>query len=199
MKPPIKMGAAILPLPPTKDKILRQRMRGVATIKSRALPEPSARPQVSTRPGGAQDPPLCVSQEQLEWIELEVARRVAAVLALSKDENAPTASAEASYKDAGTQIDAVIPTAKASGVGNDCVCIEKKVHSPSNPLSRFLTLFPTISTEFFISNDMLTISHLILILNFRKFRRLSQESLSKGPTKSCRQRRRRFRQDQSLK
>ena len=141
INPPMKMRAAILPLPPTKDKIVRQRMRGVATIKSRGLPEPSARPPVSTRPGGAQDPPLCMCQEQLEWIEREVARRVAAVLALSKDENAPAASAGASYKDAGTQIDAVIPTAKSSGVGNDCACIEKKVHSPSSPLSRFLLSF----------------------------------------------------------
>ena len=124
------MQAAILPLPPTKDKTVRQSMRGVAFTKPRALSEPSARPQVSTIPVGTQGPPPWVCQEHLEWIEQEVARRVAAALAVSKDENAPATSARAPYKDAGTQVDAVIPTARASEAGEDRVLIEKKVLAP---------------------------------------------------------------------
>lgn len=140
IKPPMTMEAAILPLPPTKNKTVRQSMRGVAFTKTRALSEPSARPQLSAIPAGAQGPPLWVCQEHLEWIEQEVARRVAAALALSTDENAPAASARAPYKDAGTQVDVVIPTARASGAGDDHVFIEKKVSAPSNTLSLFLTL-----------------------------------------------------------
>lgn len=145
IKPPMRMGGATRPLPPTKDKTVRQSMRGVAFTKPRALPEPepSARPQISTRPAGAQDPPSWVCQKHLEWIEQEVARRVAAALALSKDENAPAASARAPYKDAGAQVDAVIPTAKVCGAGFTRVCFKKKVLTPSNPVS-LLTLFPRI-------------------------------------------------------
>ncbi len=130
IKPPMTMQAAILPLPPTKDKTVRQSMRGVAFTKPRALSEPSARPQVSTIPVGTQGPPPWVCQEHLEWIEQEVSRRVAAALAVSKDENAPATSAKAPYKDAGTQVDVVIPTARASEAGEDRVLIEKKVLAP---------------------------------------------------------------------
>lgn len=167
------MRAAILPLPPTKGTtVRRQSMRGVAfTKKARALSEPSApRPHLSTilaadAAQGQGPPPSWLCHEHLEWIEQEVARRVAAALAiaLSKDENAnaPAASASAGapneYKDAGTQVDdAVIPTARASGAaGDDCVLIEKKVYllpSKINSLSRFLIYspFPTIKWKFYL-------------------------------------------------
>lgn len=145
IKSPITMGAAILPLPPTKGTTVRQSMRGVAFTKARALSEPSARPHVSTLPAGAQGPPARVCYEHLEWIEQEVARRVAAALALSKDENAPAASAGAPYKDAGTQVDAVIPTARASGAEDDRVLIEKKVLAPSKlSVSLSYSPFPKI-------------------------------------------------------
>lgn len=146
LNPRMTIGLATLPLPPTKDKTVRQSTRGVAFIKPCALSQPSTQPQVSTELAGAQEPPSCVCQRHLEWIEEEVARRVAAALVLFKHENAPAASARASYKDVGTQVDAVIPTARASGAGNDRVCVEKKVFSKS--LSRFLTLFPTIKKIF---------------------------------------------------
>lgn len=158
IKPPMTMGgaAAILPLPPTKDTRVRQSRRGVAFLtKPRALSEPSARrPQVSITPAGAQQGyyPSWVCREHLEWIEQEVARRVAAALALSKDENAPITarSAGAPYKDAGTQVDPVIPTARASeGAGDDCVLIEKKVPASFQKLSlsRFLTLSLSLSNK----------------------------------------------------
>lgn len=148
------MEAAILPLPPTKDKTVRQSMRGVAFAKPRALSEPSARPQVLTTLAGTQGLPPWVCQEHLEWIEQEVARRVAAALAVSKDEKAPATSAGAPYKDAGTQVDAVIPTARVSGAGDDRVFIEKKVLAPSNSLSA-LSDNQTKKKNF--SNNMLTI------------------------------------------
>lgn len=127
IQPPVTKGPATLPLPPTKDKKVRKSMRGVASIKPRALPEPSAQPQVSTRPAGAQGPPSWVLQEHLEWIEQEVTRRVAAAFALSKNENAPATRAGAPYNDAGTQVDAVVLAAGASGAGITSFCIEKKV------------------------------------------------------------------------
>lgn len=127
IKPSIKNGPSTPPLPPTKDKKVRNSMRGVALIKPRVTPKPSAQPQVSTRPAGAQDTPSWVSQEHLEWIEQEVARRVAAALALSKDENSPAARTGAPYKDAGTQVDAVVQGARASGAAIIRVYIDKKV------------------------------------------------------------------------
>lgn len=136
-------AAAILPLPPTKDTRVRQSMRGVAAFtKPRVLSEPSARqPQVSTIPpaGAQQGYPSWVCRKHLEWVEKEVARRVAAALALalSKGENAPTtARARVPYKDAGTQVDAVIPIASASGgAEDDCFLIKKEVLAPFQKLS----------------------------------------------------------------
>lgn len=188
IKPPITKGPATPQLPPTKDKKVRKSMRGVALIKPRAIPKPSAQPQVSTRQAGAQDTPSWVSQEHLEWIEQEVTRRVAAALVLSKDENTPAARTGAPYKDAGIQVDAVIKVARASGAANTRVCIEKKVLAlPIVCLLR--TLFQIIKQKF--SDNMLIISP-------KKIRRLSLASVSKGPTTSRRQRLQ-HRQYQSLR
>lgn len=137
IKAPMTKGPATLPLPPTKDKKVRKSMRGVASIKRRVLTEPSAPPHhVSTRPAGAQDPPPSwVLREHLEWIEQEVTLRVAAALALSKNENTPVARARVvPYKDAGTQVDdAVVLAARAS----PRVRIEKKVCQPYYTLLLF--------------------------------------------------------------
>lgn len=178
IKPSIRKGPATPPLPPTKDKKVRNSMRGVALIKPRAIPKPSAQPQVSTRPAGAQDTPSWVSQEHLEWIEQEVARRVDAALALSKDKNTPAARTGASYKDAGTQVDALIQAARASGAANTRVCIEKKVLALPI-VCLFRPLFQIIKQKF--SDNM-------LIIFSQKIRRLSLPSVSKGPTNSRRQR-----------
>lgn len=74
--------------------------------------------------------------------------RRAAALALSKDENAPTASPGAPYKDAGTQVDTVMSTAKASGAGDDCVLIEKKVLASFQKLSISLSYFISLFLSF---------------------------------------------------
>ena len=155
IKPSITKEPATPPLPPTKDKKVRNSMRGVALIKPRAIPKPSAQPQESTRPAGAQDTPSWVSQEHLEWIEQEVARRVAAALALSKDENTSAARTGAPYKDAGTQVDAGIQAARASGAAITPVYIEKKVLALPI-LYSFRTLFQIIKQKF--SDNMLIIS-----------------------------------------
>lgn len=148
-------GPATPPLPPTKDKKVRNSMRGVALIKPRAIPKPSAQPQASTRPAGAQDTPSWVSQEHHEWIEQEVARRVAAALALSKDKNTPAARTGAPYKDAGTQVDALVQAARASGAANTRVYIEKKVLALPI-VCLFRTLFQIIKQK--VSDNMLIIS-----------------------------------------
>ncbi|MCJ1344430.1 hypothetical protein MMC31_002633 [Peltigera leucophlebia] len=147
IQPPVTKGPATLPLPPTKDKKVRKSMRGVASIKPRALPEPSAQPQVSTRPAGAQGPPSWVLQEHLEWIEQEVTRRVAAAFALSKNENAPATRAGAPYNDAGTQVDAVVLAAGASGAGITSFCIEKKTAKRTKRVKGANKQLPTTASE----------------------------------------------------
>lgn len=205
------MRAAILPLPPTKGTTVRQSMRGVAyTKKARALSEPSARPQLSTilLAGAQGPPPSWVCHEHLEWIEQEVARRVAAaLLALSKDETAPAASAGAPYKDAGTQVDAVIPTSRASGAGDDCVLIEKKVYLLLPKLClAFLCALPLSNNQ--IGGEKKNLYQATLLTIFRDKRRKKSRqrlisrviiSLLKGPTKSCRQRLRNRRYDRLTK
>lgn len=73
---------------------------------------------------------------------------MAAALALSKNENVPAASAEAPCKDAGTQVDAVYPTARA----------EKSTYFFQLSVSLFLFSFQQSNEIFFFKNNMLTVS-----------------------------------------
>lgn len=84
---------------------------------------------------------------------------MAAALALSKDEEPPAARSGVSSKDAGTQVDVVIPVVRVSGARNTRVCIETKVLALPT-LCLLLTLFLMIKQK--PSNNVLIIAPKIL-------------------------------------